>query len=58
MGSNLNMLLYVVLFLILLGLFLGSLVRSRIGTRASRDNAPLPVRGTDNPVEECGDKGE
>ena len=58
MSSNLNMLLYVALFLILLGLFLTSFLRSRTGTRASGDNTPLPGRGSDNPTEKCGDKGE
>ena len=58
MRSNLNMLLYVALFLILLGLFLSSLLRSRTGTRASGDNTPLPGRGSENPTDGYGDKGE
>jgi len=52
------MLPYVVLFLIILGLFLGSLVRSRMRTRAGKGNTPHRGRGSDNPVEERGEKGE
>ena len=39
---NLNMLLYVVLFLVILGLFLRSLVRSRMGAGRSREDTSVP----------------
>ena len=39
---NLNMLLYVLLFLIILALFLGSLVRCRTGAGRSREDTCIP----------------
>lgn len=39
---NLNMLLYLVLFLIILALFLGSLARSRMGAGRSREDTCIP----------------
>ena len=47
MRLDLNILLYAVLFLVLLGLFLGSLLRRRKEEGRSRNNGPAPdVRDT------------
>jgi hypothetical protein len=55
---NLNMLLYVVLFLIILALFLGSLVRSRMGAGRSRRNTSIPEGRCADLEKELEDKGE
>ena len=55
---NLNMLLYVVLFFIILGLFLASLVRSRRGTRRSREDTSVPGTRQTDPKDEPEDKGK
>ena len=55
---NLNMLLYVVLFLIILALFLGSLVRSRMGAGRSREGTSIPEGRCADQEEEPEDKGE
>jgi hypothetical protein len=52
------MLLYVVLFIIILGLFLASLVRSRRGTRRSREDTSVPGRGQADLGNEPEDKGK
>ena len=55
---DLNMLLYVVLFLIILALFLGSLVRHRLGTRRNRDDASIPGKPYPDLEREPEDRGE
>jgi hypothetical protein len=55
---NLNMLLYVVLFFIILGLFLASLVRSKAGTRRSREDTSVPGTRQTDPKDEPEDKGK
>ena len=55
---NLNMLLYVVLFLVILALFLGSLVRSRMGARRIRESTSIPEGRYAEPEKEPEGKGE
>ena len=55
---NLNMLLYVVLFLIILALFLGSLVRNRMEAGRSREDTSIPDGRSVDLEKEPGDKGE
>jgi len=54
---DLNPYLYFLLFLIVLGLYLFSLVKSRV-ERRSREDTTLPGRRTTDPEEEPADKGE
>lgn len=54
---NLNMLLYVILFIIILGLFLASLVKSRKGRRSMEDAAVPDTRQVD-PKKKPEDEGK
>ena len=55
---DLNPYLYLLLFLIVLGLYLFSLVKSSLERRRSREDTALPGRRTTDSEEEPADKGE
>ena len=55
---DLNPYLYLLLFLIVLGLYLFSLVKSGVESRRSREDTTLPGRRYTDPEEEPADKGE
>jgi hypothetical protein len=58
MRLDLNMLLYAVLFLIILGLFLLSLLRRRKEEKRIRDEADVPGRQDAAPDQKQGDRTE
>ena len=57
MALDLNLLLYIFLFLIVLGLFFHSVVRKRIDENGRRDEPDLSASETADPEEGIGDKG-